>query len=221
MKILLLTKSTPWCHLVQEVLRKSEHDVTVVEGITFKGKAATMAQGPDARNWEQGWTGDLIISYLFPHILSADTLSRAPRAINFHPAPPWHPGFAPYSWAIYKADLEDEGPSSYGYTVHQMDPVVDSGFIYTWDSLPIRYDDTVYRLQQRTMVRLFAEFVKFVERGFRIPITVNAKWGRAKTKADFEELRRLRSDLPSWDIEARIRACRYPGQPGAYFEGEE
>ena len=32
-KILLLTKSTPWCHLVQEVLRKSEHDVTVVEDL--------------------------------------------------------------------------------------------------------------------------------------------------------------------------------------------
>jgi methionyl-tRNA formyltransferase len=217
MKILLLTKSTPWCHLVQEVLRKSEHDVTVVEGITFKGKLATMAQGPDARNWEQGWTGDLIISYLFPHILSADTLARAPRAINFHPAPPWHPGFAPYSWAIYNGD------ERYGVTVHAMAPAVDTGTILWTENFPIRDGDSVERLQQRTMKYMFRAFMFGMSCDFDMYRRYAIDWERpARTKTDFENLRQI----PDWEmnfnqIEARIRACRYPGQPGAYFEGEE
>lgn len=228
MKILLLTKSTPWCHLVQEVLRKSEHDVTVVEDLGLEYPRQHYFEVP----WRHPglghsyfdtdfWTGDLIISYLYPRVLTEKELARAPRAINFHPAPPWHPGFAPYSWAIYEAAQSEDGQSSYGYTVHQMDAKVDSGFIYTWDSMPIYPDDSVFRLQQRTMRVLFREFVKFVESGFRIPVTVQAKWARPKTKSDFEELRKLRVDMPTYDIEARIRACRYPGQPGAYFEGEE
>jgi methionyl-tRNA formyltransferase len=218
MKILLLTKSTPWCHLVQEVLRKSEHDVTVVEGITFKGKLATMAQGTDARNWEQGWTGDLIISYLFPHILSADTLARAPRAINFHPAPPWHPGFAPYSWAIYK------GHEEYGITVHEMEPKVDSGTIVYYERLPIRKTDSIYRLQQRTMNYLFRAFYGFYTNlKYGLPyLPPVSQWSwPARTKEDFENLRRIPADARVEEIEARIRACRYPGQPGAYFPGEE
>ncbi len=224
MKILLLTKSTPWCHLVQEVLRKSEHDVTVVEDLGLEYPRQHYFEVP----WRHPglghsyfdtdfWTGDLIISYLYPRVLTEKELARAPRAINFHPAPPWHPGFAPYSWAIYK------GHEEYGITVHEMEPKVDSGTIVYYERLPIHKTDSIYRLQQRTMNYLFRAFYGFYTNlKYGLPyLPPVSQWSwPARTKEDFENLRRIPADARVEEIEARIRACRYPGQPGAYFEGE-
>lgn len=231
MKILLLTKSTPWCHLVQEVLRKSEHDVTVVEDLGLEYPRQHYFEVP----WRHPglghsyfdtdfWTGDLIVSYLYPRVLTEKELARAPRAINFHPAPPWHPGFAPYSWAIYENTLQDEYGDyrDYGVTVHAMKTKVDTGPILRAKTFEIRRDDSVAGLQHRTMRHLFAVFVTMMQEGFPWYSAGNDLWLKAPaTKAEFEGLRKLDLDMDNAEIKARIRACRYPGQPGAYFEGEE
>lgn len=230
MKILLLTKTTPWCHLVQEVLRKSGHDVAVVTDLgPDYPRQAYASYTPQRMIHQDEWRGDLIISYLYPRVLTRAELERAPRAINFHPGPPNHPGFAPYSWAIYEmADhirFKDRVPD-YGVTAHYMKTKVDTGLILRTKYFPMRHDDSVIRLQHRTMRHLFALFMGLYEEGF--PHLVDNDFWRRKshTKAEFEALRNLGTydaytDEDGVDnIENVIRACRYPGQPGAYFEGE-
>ncbi len=228
MKILLLTKSTPWCHLVQEVLRKSEHEVDVVADVGPEYPRQHYSERP----WTKPglgqtffdtdfWTGDLIISYLYPRVLTEKELARAPRAINFHPAPPWHPGFAPYSWAIYGESLGHT--DGYGVCVHHMTSKVDAGPVLRWVEVPILPTDSVERLQARSMRHLFSLFMSLLDirNDFTPSWSYNGSWaGHARTKAQFEDLRRLDGSMSTKEIEARIRACRYPGQPGAYFPGE-
>ena len=224
MKILLLTKTTPWCYLVREVLDRSEHDVCTVTDLGPDYPRQAYASYSQQRMIRQDeWRGDLIISYLYPRVLTATELGRAPRAINFHPGTYWQRGFAPYSWAIYEQAEDYESALHYGVTVHEMTPHVDSGPILRAETFGASPAASVYDLQQKTMKQMFRIFMLFLEKDFSVPLQGSRPWSWSdgvKTKEDFENLRLIPADADPWEIERRIRACRYPGQPGAYFEGE-
>lgn len=202
MKTLLLTKTSAWCRIVQDEMRRRYHDLTVIEGET----------GDPLPAQAQDWRGDLIISFVCPWILPAALVANT-TAINYHPGPPEHPGFAPYSWALYHGD------ESYGVTKHEMVARVDAGRILAVQRFPIYQGDSVYRLQQRTMRHLVALCLAKEE---RFAVTTDVVWQRGpRTRADFERnLRRLIPYMPEREIVRRIHACQYPGRPGAMFDGE-
>ena len=202
-RVLLLTKTSGWCRIVQTVFRRAFEDVTVYEG-----------ESGDPLPPIHDWEGTLLVSFCSPWIVPVGVLLKVKRAINFHPGPPEHPGFAPYSWAMYFGNEE------YGITVHEMEERVDSGQIYVVERFPVYQGDTVYRLQQRTMRHLLALCLRMVE-GEQSLVPCGASWQRApRTRQDFESLRQLRSYMPAGEIIRRIQACRYPGRPGAYFPSE-
>jgi methionyl-tRNA formyltransferase len=147
--------------------------------------------------------------------LPAEVLDAVPMPINFHPGPPEHPGFAPYSWARYQRDYK------YGVTAHRMVPKVDAGPILGVMYFPVYPSDSVYRLQQRAHRYLFTLAIAVAcrgETGWEDRPRCTARWARsARTLAEFEALRQLNVNMSAAQIARRIHACAYPGQPGAQF----
>src|SRR5262249_46990407 len=89
---------------------------------------------------------DYLFSFLSPAIIPENLLTRVTKAaINFHPAPPEHPGVGSASYAIYDEE------SHFGVTVHRMHKVVDSGEILKVLRFPILPNDTCESLFDRAM----------------------------------------------------------------------
>lgn len=69
-----------------------------------------------------------LLSFGSELIVPAEILSRlGNEACNFHPGPPTHPGRFPSTFFIY------QGGKTFGSTVHEMSPKVDSGPIHAVD----------------------------------------------------------------------------------------
>lgn len=204
MKTLLLTKSTAWCRLAQAYARQVISDLTICEG----------QSGDPLPETVQNWTGGRLLSFVCPWYIPETVLAQVPLALNWHPGPPEHPGFAPYSWALYLGDKQ------YGITVHEMTARIDAGRILEVERFPIYLViDDVYHLQSRTMDYLLASFRRALYRDFRYFDPGPWVWTRrARTRQDFETLRHLSPSMPPEEIAARERACRYPGHAGAEFE---
>jgi methionyl-tRNA formyltransferase len=197
MKVLLLTKTSEWCRRAHALMRDRFPDLTI-----FAGEAGTLLP-PEVSKWR----GDLILSFVCPWILPATVLAHAGLAINFHPAPPEHPGFAPYSWALYAGDV------NYGITVHHMVPRVDTGLIIRVERFPIDPSQSVYQLQQLTMHHLLTALDEMTIADFYV--SSGDEWTRTpRTRQDFEVLRHVRHEMGEREINRRIRACTYPGRPG-------
>lgn len=198
MSTLLLTKTSVWCRAAQAIVRERCQDLTIAEG----------ERGTPIPDRARSWSGDLILSFCAPWILPASMLAQAALALNFHPAPPEHPGFAPYSWAIYNQER------TYGVTVHKMVTQVDSGPIVRVDRFALDYGLTVYLLQQKAMMHLIAMLVEMTDPAY-VSQSCEEKWIRQpRTKADFEALRRVTPSMSQYEVWKRTQACTYPGQPG-------
>ena len=206
--MLLLSKTSSWCESAQRFVRAHVPDAIVVHGERHDPLPATVAD----------WSGDYIVSFLCPWVLPAATLGRARKAaLNFHPAPPEYPGTGCYNFAIY------DSAAQYGVTCHHMLPRVDSGPIVRVLRFPLLPDDTVALLKERSMsylLTLFYEVLGVIAVGGSLPRS-REKWtGKARRRAELDELCRITGDMSIAEIERRVRATTFPGAPGPFFEAD-
>ncbi len=160
---------------------------------------------------------DLVLSFLFWKRIRAP-LIQLPRlgCLNFHPAPlPDMRGIGGYNVAIL------EGWREWGVSSHQVDEEFDTGDLVQVDRFPIDPDgETALSLDMKSQELLLANFRSVVDRalaGEELPRSPQGK-GRYVTRAEVEELRRVRADDPPEQVGRRIRAFWYPPYDGATLE---
>jgi folate-dependent phosphoribosylglycinamide formyltransferase PurN len=136
---------------------------------------------------------DLLVSIACPQILHRDVLA-APRkgAINLHGSLlPDYRGLLPAFWVLAN------GETHTGATVHYMTDRVDRGATILQERIPIRADDTVHRLVQRTKVdvgaRLLVQALELLEQGAASPSATEPGGGRAFSYPDADAIRRFRA----------------------------
>lgn len=158
----------------------------------------------DELHWLQP---DYTISYLSRWIIP-DKILKCTKiaALNFHPAPPEYPGFAPNNFALY------DDAKEFGVTCHHMAPKVDTGAIVAVKRFPMFQTDTIASLQERTytsQLALFYEVMAHVLRGEPLPVS-DDKWNpKATTRKQFEQLNELTTDMSPGEVEKRIRATSF------------
>ena len=136
---------------------------------------------------------DLLVSLACPQILRRDVLSVPARgAINLHGA--WLPdyrGVLPAFWVLAN------GESQTGVTVHYMSEKVDLGPIIAQERVPIRADDTVHTLVQRTKLEvggpLLVRAIRGIEQGTAAGRPSDPGAGRAFGYPDADAVRRFRA----------------------------
>jgi len=160
---------------------------------------------------------DLVLSFLFWRRIRPP-LIRLPRlgCLNFHPAPlPDMRGIGGYNVAIL------EGWREWGVSSHQVDEEFDTGDLVRVDRFPIDPDEeTALSLDLRSQKLLLANFRSVVDQvraGEDLPRSPQGG-GRYVTRAEVEELRRVRPDDKPEQVARRIRAFWYPPYDGATLE---
>ncbi len=116
---------------------------------------------------------DLLISFLNARILPPSLLRFA--NINFHPAPPEHPGRGGASYALH------ESAPTYGATAHIMAERVDAGTILLVDEFPIdTYDscETLFARAERSCLDLLARALSTFSKIGQLPSPNGMNWGR-------------------------------------------
>lgn len=158
---------------------------------------------------------DYLISYLSRWIMPESLLKSAKiAAINFHPAPPEYPGFAPNNFALY------EGAKEFGVTCHHMAAKVDTGPIIAVKRFPIFPNDNIESLQARTytyQLALFYEVMGGILRGEPLPVAEDRWKTPAYTKKQFLQLEKITTDMDEAEVERRIRATSF-GQFQPFIE---
>ncbi|MQX36693.1 formyltransferase family protein [Roseospira navarrensis] len=146
-----------------------------------------------------------LISVCSPVIVPADILERLDGpAYNLHPGPPEFPGLYPAVFALF------EGATTFGVTLHEMTPDVDSGPIVATNSVDMPADIDRAGLEAlswhlaRHLLRGMAESLVDLSRPLpRVP----RRWrGPARRQPDFEALCRLPPDLDAASFRHRLRA---------------
>ena len=157
----------------------------------------------------------ILISFLYRKVFPQSYLDKFSLAINFHPGSIDYPGIGCYNFAIYHK------VKYYGVTCHHMVAGVDMGPIISQVTFPMFQDETVGRLQLRSMItllELFHEIIALVALGKPLP-TSPLKWTRKAYT--FEDLDTLKQIIPGEDdeeIKHRVQACAHPDWKGAYIE---
>jgi methionyl-tRNA formyltransferase len=158
---------------------------------------------------------DVVVSFLFWKLIREPLIS-GPRigCLNFHPAPlPDIRGLGGYNVAIA------EGMAEWGVSAHFVDERFDTGDLVAVERFPIAADETAFSLDVKSQEHLYGVFAGVMDRALRgedLPRTPQGD-GRYISRADFEQLRRIR---PGDDVERKVRAFWYPPHPGATVEVE-
>ncbi len=160
---------------------------------------------------------DLVLSFLFWKRIRAP-LIELPRlgCLNFHPAPlPDMRGIGGYNVAIL------EGWGEWGVSAHFVDADFDTGDLVQVDRFPIDPEsETALSLDLRSQERLLGVFRSVVDRaaaGQGLPREPQGE-GRYVSRAEFEELRRVRAEDSPELLARRLRAFWYPPHDGATLE---
>jgi methionyl-tRNA formyltransferase len=145
-----------------------------------------------------------LISFLNNVIVPAFTLKKMKfGAINFHPGAPCHPGYAPYSFALY------EGAQRHGITVHEMEEKVDAGRILALDFFAIELETKQQQLVDlciENSKKILAKLAPILVRD-TLPPSIDHTWGTHKfTRAQFAEYCALPADISKAELQQRIRA---------------
>ena len=159
---------------------------------------------------------DLVLSFLFWKLIRPPLIAL-PRVgcLNFHPAPlPDFRGVGGYNVAIL------EGLDEWGVSAHFVSEEFDTGDVVEVERFAIDPDaETAFSLDLKSQGRLLGLFERTIDRalgGGELPRTPQGE-GRYVTRAEFEELRRVRAGD---DVERKLRAFWYPPYPGATVEVE-
>jgi methionyl-tRNA formyltransferase len=157
---------------------------------------------------------DVVISFLYWRLIREPLLSLGRiGCINFHPAPlPDLRGLGGYNIAIL------EGFDEWGVSCHFVDEHFDTGDLVGVERFRLDHANaTAFSLDLESQERLLALFQRVMSRTLRgeeLPRTPQGE-GRYVTRAEFEELRRVR---PGDDVERKLRAFWYPPHQGAVIE---
>lgn len=157
----------------------------------------------------------VLLSFLSPWIVPQDLLDRSGLALNFHPGSTDYPGIGCYNFALY------EEAQTFGAVCHHMLARVDSGAVVEERLFPVLASDSVESLKFRTMVTMCAMFhdvVSLIAIGAELPLAPRQWTRRAFTRREMEALKRIEPDMAEAEVKRRLRACTYPGYPGAYVE---
>lgn len=203
-RVVLLTKRDRFSREAQAYAAKLWPDLEIAEGAVGDARPASLAS-----------TGDVLISFLSPWIVTAEELSRFPLAINFHPASTDYPGSGCYNFALYDEAAE------YGATCHHMLPKVDTGRVVLERRFPVSRSDTVETLKlatMTTMMGMFCDIADLIAAGDALP-GAPTRWSRLPyTFREMNGLKRLTDDMGAAEIVRRIRATVYPGFDGPYYD---
>lgn len=195
-RLVLLTGEVEAPHLTTMLRRhNSELDIVWVEDAP--SLAAVCEESTD---------GCRLIAVLTSFIVPASLLARLDGpAYNFHPGPPAYPGSAVAGFAIY------DGAATFGVTLHEMAPLVDSGPIIEVRRFPV--PDAV-KFQELEMMAFKAVFEMFSDHAQHfatddtpLPRAEGETWAeRARTIAEARRLKRVEADLSEEEIYRRYRA---------------
>lgn len=182
----------------------------------FKNYSSLMlSRGEKLSEVDESWSGDYIISYLSPAIISKKLLKNvAVAALNFHPGPPEYPGIGCTNFAIYDEVRE------YGVTCHHMKETVDTGDIVFVERFKVYEKDDVYSITNRCyshLQSLFYNVIDLILNGNKMPVSTE-KWARKPyTRADLNNLAKVSLDMSQAEMRRRIKALEFPGAQGAYL----
>jgi len=138
-------------------------------------------------------------------IVPAEVLNRLPGpAYNFHPGPPTYPGIFPSVFALY------DNAKTFGVTLHEMAPQIDSGPIAAVDTFEIKPEWDRLALDTTTFAALQNMLEKFAPQLVNIHTPLpkaSLEWGKPRrTRKDFETLCKLPEDVDEAEFERRYRA---------------
>lgn len=162
--------------------------------------------------------GDIFLTPNFPRLLPKDFVESR-ICVNAHYALlPKYRGFHPLQCAL----LNDE--KVVGYSVHRVDPGMDSGPIYAQEKIDVTESDDIHTLTERLsdlLVENMPGYIGEILSGKRNPVHQD------EAEAIWCGRRRPEDGLVNWNDPARalfnlVRAVRPPYYPGAYgFLGGE
>lgn len=157
----------------------------------------------------------IILSFLSPWILPAAILNESEIALNFHPGSRDYPGIGCYNFALY------EEAKIYGATCHYMLPQVDAGKILIERTFPVKNDDSVLTLKNKTMdeiLSMFREVCIMLKNGEALP-EAKVLWSRRPfTRKELNDLCKIKTDMSPEEVNKIIRSVTFPGHDGASVE---
>ena len=182
----------------------------------FKNYSSLMLnRGEKLSEVDENWSGDYIISYLSPAILSKKLLNNVGvAALNFHPGPPEYPGIGCTNFAVY-----DE-VGEYGVTCHHMKETVDTGDIVFVERFKVYERDDVYARTNRCYAHLqtmFYSVIDLILNGNKMPVSTEKWTKKPYTRADLNNLARVSLDMSQAEMRKRLKALEFPGAQGAYL----
>lgn len=150
--------------------------------------------------------GARLLSFCSSVVVPGDLLSRLDGpGYNFHPGPPERPGRYPSVFALF------DGAPTFGITVHEMAPRVDSGPIVMVERFAIPDPCDLGGLEALTLTRLaqaFKRMAPYLANVARPLPHLPAAWsGRRTTRADYEKLCVITPDMNAAEIAHRRRCC--------------
>ncbi|WP_424982052.1 formyltransferase family protein [Maritalea sp. S77] len=162
---------------------------------------------------------DVVISYMFRHLVKPEIASKAKcAAVNFHAAPlPEYGGWGTYNLAIL------ENKKEFGCTCHHLGEGFDDGPLLKVRRFPIEPDIltgfALEQLAQREMISLFKEFVEMIEHGEELPSDAQPKHQvRYHSLDEFLPMKKIPEGADQITIDRYARAFWFPPYEGAYFE---
>tara|TARA_Y100001970_G_scaffold212652_1_gene259708 strand:- start:366 stop:1025 length:660 start_codon:yes stop_codon:yes gene_type:complete len=159
---------------------------------------------------------DILISYISPWIIPANTLSKTKNwNINFHPGPPEYPGIGCFNFAIY------ESSQKFGVTAHVMEAKVDTGKIIGVKRFKMDNNETVKTLSQKTynaQLKLYKDVMHFIFNYKTLPDSTETWQRKPYKRIQLEELATISPNMSKDEIRKRIRATYYKGKPAPYIE---
>jgi methionyl-tRNA formyltransferase len=145
-----------------------------------------------------------LIAFVTPEIVSKSILEKLGYgAINFHPAPPDYPGWAPSHFALYERATE------FGATVHLMVEKVDAGPIIDVARFPIPSGISVLGLEGLAyahLAQLFWRMAKSLATDPNPPPTLPVKWGSRKySRRIYRAICDIPLDIPKDELDRRLK----------------
>lgn len=181
----------------------------VAETLGYPTWSAGLVKDPDFASTVRSEKVDIILNVHSLHIIHKEVIN-APRigSFNLHPGPlPAYAGLNTVSWAIYR------GESTYGVTVHKMEPEVDTGPIISQSFFTIEANDTALSLYSKCIRAGLALLLQLLETASvdpgAIPLVPQDLTKRQYFGKAIPEHGRLKWSRPAHEIVNFVRACDY------------
>lgn len=225
MNVLLIGEESAGIQTLHAILRGG-HRLVAVMATAPNGSFSASLWNAAAKLGLQGWPARMVKDPLLADRLRSESVDivlnvhslyliheevlKAPRigAFNLHPGPlPRYAGRNTVSWAIYR------GETTYGVTVHRMEPEVDAGPIVYQTLFPIEETDSalgVYAKCDREGIRLMSQLLDVASRNpGNIPSVPQNLEQRKYFGKGVPEGGRICWSWPAAQIVNLVRACDY------------